>query len=195
MHESVLRIGLSSWIIQDGNYGDFECETTERFALEFYSESGLSNVDSRIHYLAHEDDARYRAAGIVRFCGPDAWVVDFDGVLAFREGHPPDGIRPGVTVAGELCLGVDPFFYFERLAKLPNIPPLIYEWRIDAIAMQTAPFVEEADSAGRTMLVRDPSKLRRMPIKRTDAWNDDHGTADYLLTCRRTIAAPTKSRG
>ena len=41
MSESVLQIGLSSWIIQDGNYGDFECHAIERFALEFYSEKGL----------------------------------------------------------------------------------------------------------------------------------------------------------
>ena len=143
MHESVLRIGLSSWIIQDGNYGDFECETTERFALEFYSESGLSNVDSRFTTWPMRTMPAIGPPASFDSAEQKVWVVDFDGVLAFREGHPPDGIRPGVTVAGELCLGVDPFFYFERLAKLPNIPPLIYEWRIDAIAMKTAPFVEE----------------------------------------------------
>jgi hypothetical protein len=33
------QIGLSSWIIQDGNYGDFETGQVLGFALEFYSEN------------------------------------------------------------------------------------------------------------------------------------------------------------
>jgi hypothetical protein len=189
----VLQIGLWAWIIQDGNYGDFERHSLQRFALEFYSERSLTVAGQRQH-LNHQCDGRYQAAGIVRFCTPEVWVVDFDGVLAFREETPPAGMAPGVTVSGELHLGVDPFFYFERLSQLPGIPPLVYEWRIEEVAIETAPFVESADPAGQKVLVRDQSKLRRVPIARTDAWNDDHGNADYLLTCRRTDAAPTRSR-
>jgi hypothetical protein len=32
-----LQIGLSSWIIQDGNYEEFEVGREYRFALEFYA--------------------------------------------------------------------------------------------------------------------------------------------------------------
>lgn len=34
-------IGLSAWIIQDGNYEDFEQGQTRSFALEFYPEKPL----------------------------------------------------------------------------------------------------------------------------------------------------------
>ncbi len=30
------KIGISAWIIQDGNYGDFRCHERAEFALEFY---------------------------------------------------------------------------------------------------------------------------------------------------------------
>ena len=46
------------------------------------------------------------------------------------------GIAPGVAVSGELYLGVDPYFYFERLFRTPGMPPLIYEWQIEGIAIE-----------------------------------------------------------
>lgn len=38
-------IGLSAWIIQDGNYEDFEQGQTRSFALEFYPEKPFQIVD------------------------------------------------------------------------------------------------------------------------------------------------------
>lgn len=191
MHSSVLHIGLSSWIVQDGNYADFECGTTRQFALEFYSDSELT-ADTRDPKLTHIQDGKYQATGIVRFCADNVWIVDFGGVLAFREESPPHGFLPGVTVSGVIHFGVDPFFYFERLSKVPGIPSLIYTWQIEEIAIETAPFIEIADPFGRMMMVRDQTKLRRVPIVKTDAWKDDNGMADYLLTCRNTGAPVSK---
>lgn len=195
--KKTLQIGLSAWIIQDGNYADFVCDSILRFAIEFYSEDGLSILareagDAVNTCLIQRHDCQYQATGLVRFCAEDVWVVEFDGVLAFREESPPNGIVPGAIVSGDIWLGVDPFFYFERLFKTPNIPPLIYEWQIESIAMETAPFIETADSFGRKFMVRDQSQHRRVPIASTDAWKDDNGNADYLLTCRRTGVLPSK---
>ena len=36
-----INVGLSSWIIQDGNYEDFAVGQEQRFALEFYAPDGL----------------------------------------------------------------------------------------------------------------------------------------------------------
>ena len=36
-----LIVGLHSWIIQDGNYGDFARDTNAAFALEFYASAPL----------------------------------------------------------------------------------------------------------------------------------------------------------
>lgn len=41
-----LIVGLHSWIIQDGNYGDFARDTNAAFALEFYALSPLAAVES-----------------------------------------------------------------------------------------------------------------------------------------------------
>jgi hypothetical protein len=50
-------------------------------------------------------------------------------------------------------LGVDPFFYFERLHAFAGMSPPVHTWRIDEISRQTAPFVEAGN-----MLIRDPTK-------------------------------------
>lgn len=39
-------IGLSSWIIQDGNYGEFARGDVTAFAVEFWSSNGLSAAKS-----------------------------------------------------------------------------------------------------------------------------------------------------
>lgn len=186
MKQALLHIGLSAWIIQDGNYSDFERGTAARFALEFYSERGLAVVaDSHeAPKLDHRFDAIYSARGVVRFCSDEVWVVDFGDIMAYREEQPPRGISAGVVVSGELYLGIDPFFYFERLFRFPGMPPLIYEWEIAGIQMVTAPLVETSDQSGRKVLVRDVTKLTRVPLSKTDAWNDDGGHGEYVLECR-----------
>ena len=39
--ESLIQVGLASWIIQDGNYGDFTVGQQAKFALEFGALNGL----------------------------------------------------------------------------------------------------------------------------------------------------------
>jgi len=187
MNQPLFHIGLSAWIIQDGNYPDFERGKISRFALEFYSKRGLK-IASQSHEapgLVHRGDALYTARGVVRFSGEDVWVVDFGEVMAYCEEKPPSGISAGVTVSGELYLGIDPFFYFERLFGTSGIPALIYDWKIVEIEMETAPFVESTEHPGGKVLVRDHSKRTRVPVARTDAWKDDGGNGDYVLQCTR----------
>jgi hypothetical protein len=74
-------------------------------------------------------------------------------------------------------LGVDPFFYFEELAKLPGMPPLVYRWRIERIERDMAPWIE-VEPRG---FERDPSRPGWNDVEATDAWNDDGGLASYLL--------------
>jgi hypothetical protein len=189
-NEAVLQIGLSAWIIQDGNYGDFATGTSTRFALEFYFEDRYEMCSAKPR-LIHQHDGKYEATGIVTFVADDVWVVDFAGVLAFRE-EAPNGIARGDIVSGVIGVGVDPFFYFERLGRYPGIPAIIYSWQIEGIEMETAPFIETSSPFGRA-LARDQSKLRRVPIPKTDAWNDDGGHGEYLLACRRLPVPPTLS--
>lgn len=110
------------------------------------------------------------------------------GILVYREEAVqfPD-FPVGRRFRTQLEFGVDPYFYFERHSKNERVPPLIYSWRISSILRQTAPFIEVvADSgpyAGRKMVIRDPSKLGYQEIAKTDAWQDDGGTAEYILCC------------
>jgi hypothetical protein len=64
--------------------------------------------------------------------------------------------------------------------------PLVYSWRIDSIFRQTAPYVEVAP--GRW--ARDPERLGYGEILQTNAWDDDGGHAEYLLSCELLPVPP-----
>ena len=90
---------------------------------------------------------------------------------------------------GEIGLGIDPFFYFERLSQSPGAPPLIFEWSIAAIDMQTAPFIEMRPG----LRERDRSLRGWKRIAQTEAWRDDDGNAEYLLHCMLKSRVPRYS--
>lgn len=189
-----LVVGLASWIVQDGNYGDFTCGEGAAFALEFYASLGLAEIDpgpAPVPSLIHGGGAQYRTSAQVVFLSDDWWVIDA-GILLFREERPPRAVRQGTWLGGDVYVGVDPFFYFERLASQANAPPLIYDWMIEKIEMQTAPFIE----IGPRLMGRDPERLGWKEIASTNAWNDDGGRAEYNLHCKRIegLARRTLSR-
>jgi len=188
MNPLQLNIGLSAWVIQDGNYDDFWVGNDAQFALEFEAIDALTIGNTPL-FLTHIHENRYAASGVVQFVDEEVWVIDFAGVLAYRDGKLPPGIRPGMTVAGEIFLHIDCFDYFERLHSRIGMPALIYQWRLDAIAMETAPYID--DPSGTYSKIRDESKLARIPRDRTDACHDDNGNADYVLTCTRLPIPPT----
>ena len=175
-----LSVSLDAWIIQDGNYGDFHVGQHASFAIEFYSEAGLSPSSPAIASLTPESDSTYRAVGQVVHRGIDWWVIDV-GLPMYMEQPPPHGVQVGDWVSGTINVGVDPFFYFERLSKRAASPELIFDWMIERIEMATAPLVEVSPRH----FVRDPGGPARVAVPRTDAWQDDNGHGDYVLRCRR----------
>jgi len=63
-----LVVALSSWIIQDGNYGDFARSVDAAFALEFYTSASLEEFEperTAVPALIHIGDARYEVLGQV----------------------------------------------------------------------------------------------------------------------------------
>jgi hypothetical protein len=139
-------VGLSSWIIQDGNYGDFSCGERAAFALEFYASTALAEIDpgqAPAPSLIHTGGAQYRASGQVVHVADNWWVID--------------------------------------VASQADAPPLIYDWMIEKIEIQTAPFIETKPR----MMERDPERLGWREIDSTNAWNDDGGRAEYNLHCQR----------
>jgi hypothetical protein len=94
------------------------------------------------------------------------------------------------VIRGRAYLGIDPFFYFERLYKRDSMPALIYRWKVAGIDRQTAPFIP----AGPRLQVRDASKLGWEAIEETDAWSDDGGHAEYVLKCELLHDAPKRER-
>jgi hypothetical protein len=176
-------IGLSAWIIQDGNYPDFEVGQTVEFAVEFWIPDGVGcGPSDKKASATNLGDCVYDAVAEIIFQTADITIFDI-GFMAYRETSSLQQSLPtGSRIAVRLGLGIDPFLYFESLSKLADVPPLVYSWKIISILRQTAPLVE-TESDGRKIRIRDPQRLNYEEIRRTDAWNDDGGYAEYVLRC------------
>jgi len=182
------NIGLSAWIIQDGNYPDFTVGQTAEFAVEYYRPPGTGLVLAESAVSAQQVSQTVYEVVAEKVLETDEVTVLDIGILTYREEalQFPE-VATGNRFSTQLELEVDPYFYFERISKNQGIPPLIYSWRIDSILRQTAPFIDVIpDSgpwAGQKMMIRDASKLGYEEISKTDAWQDDNGTAEYVLCC------------
>lgn len=177
-----LTVGLNAWIIQDGNYEDFKRGDTYKLALEFGG-SALTRSDEHAMRFRQNGTSRYDVVAQVIFSTPEVWVIDF-GVKVFSESRPPRFAKVGQWVKGEIWLGVDPFFYKERLHRMPRMPNLFLEWVVARIQLETTPRIEEI-SGTRRLLVRDSEHEKWIDRAETDAWADDGGLAEYLLSLSR----------
>jgi len=178
-----LQIGLSSWIVQDGNYPDFKSGGRYRFAVEFgpYNVSVEKTAPTSLA-CRHISGARYEVDAKIVVMTERFWVIDV-GVLLFQDAVPHAEAAVGKGLRGEIYIGVDPFFYFERLQYERGMPNLFYEWRLNKILLETTPWIESRDSAGRTVLTRGDDKEAFIEVDETNAWEDDDGRAHYIFEC------------
>jgi hypothetical protein len=205
--------GLDAWVVQDGNYGDFERGQVADFAVE------LTPHEDRLTLVAGEPSASLRPVcwrherpppppptrqsmaftpepGVVydlvaRVVGRKEGVAILDcGIGMYCTYEPVASADVGLTLAVIGSLDVDPFTYFEQLAEEESSPPLIYRWRIERIGRQLAPWQEDEPGS----FARDPSDLAFAPVESTDAFEDDAGHASYALECVRLAEPPRRRR-
>lgn len=184
-----LIVGLDSWVIQDGNYGDFTQATNASFALEFCPVVPLpkcGRFDQKAPSLKQIVESSYQVVGQVVHAQDDWWVLDA-GMLMYCDGKPPDNARLNAWLEGLIFIGVDPFFYFESHAHQPGAPALVYDWNIDKIEMETGPFIETKPKH----FERDPEKCGWQEVAKTDAWREQ---GPYLLHCTR-LGGPRWPKG
>lgn len=179
----VLSVGLASWIIQDGNYPDFETGKEYRFALEFMP-TWVGASQNRTRYLQPKDGCEYSFGGQVVLVWPGVAVLDA-GILCYYEGSLSDLPPAGDYAAGDLYLGVDPFFWFETHCKRWGAPNLFYQWGIEEILLDTTPWIESQDEQGTKARRRAEGPGSFSSVPSTNAWEDDDGNAHYVLRCVR----------
>lgn len=179
-----IHVGVSSWIIQDGNYGDFAVGQHAKFALELGTLDELRPAIEGPLSAEPLGASRYRVRARVAFVAEGVWVIDAGAFLAFRE-LPRGGAPLGAFVEGDVYLGIDPFFYFESLSKIPGMPPLAYRWIIREIQRETTPWREGKLPDGRRIRERNDSKEAFTCVTATNAWDDDGGHGHYVLSCVR----------
>lgn len=184
-----LDIWLSSWIISDGNYHDFDAGETRKFALEFWSPSRMTKTNEHVTWLRQRDNYSYSAAGKIAFAADDVLVIDC-GVLAYSERKEEVQGEVGDFVKGDLSFGIDPYFYFEYLYKISGMPPLIYEWQIDAIVQDTTPFIQ-GEVCGRPGWVPDE---KRRSFRNVSTTRNDVAGSEHVLRCTKVDVAPLHKR-
>jgi hypothetical protein len=179
-----IHVGVSSWIIQDENYGDFTVGQHATFALEFDALEALRpGADGPVR-AEHLGASTYRVRARVVFVTEAVWVIDAGDFRAFQE-RPPSSAQLGALVEGDVYLGIDPFSYVERLSAIPGMPPLSDRWIVQGIELETTPWLEVRQPDGRQSLTRDDDTPSFTQVTATNAWHDDRGHGHYVLNCVR----------
>jgi hypothetical protein len=182
-----LTIGLSSWIICDGNYPDFSRGGQVSFALEFHASDGWTFMEpglGRVKALERMYTCHYHAVAEVIYVRDDWWAIDA-GVRLYRHEKPPREMEPGWWMSADVFVGIDPFHYIQRHSRHHAAPGLIYDWEIDRIELDTSPYIVREN--GESM--RDPLRRASRDIDRTNAGRDG---GDYFLHCRRLDNPPRR---
>jgi hypothetical protein len=180
---NTLHIGVSSWIIQDGNYPDFRIGDIVKLALECHPRRIIeSSANSK--QCTRLSASNYRVTAQTIFTQKNVFVLHF-GLLAYDQAPPPKWMKSGQYVDADLYVGIDPFFYFEELYAIKGMPELRYGFGIRDIELETTPWISTVDSSGRTIMTRDESNQSFRPVAETDAWLDDNGNAHYVLKLER----------
>jgi hypothetical protein len=175
-----LTIGLSSWIIQDGNFPEIEVGSEHRLALEFYAKDGLVPTDAE-KLLRHVEGATYVIVAEVIGIFEEAWVLDC-GLRLIRDSDAPKSVRLGDVMTGRVYVGVDPFWYLEHLSSIAGAPDLWYTARVDSIHVDVTPRSRSIEPSGQVLWNRDGTlESRYVELTITNSSTDDDGNADYLL--------------
>ncbi len=180
---NTINVSLASWIIQDGNYKDFQTGKDYRFALEYYAPQPLQRLQIGSRVIKHASAYRYDICGQVLYSTEEVCVIDF-GLCAYHEESNPPLAKVGEWLRGRIHLGIDPFSYFETFKNYPGMPNLYYSFHISNILLETTPWIRNRYKEFPNYIERDRTKEGFVSVARTDAFNDDNGNAEYILQCQ-----------
>jgi hypothetical protein len=193
---SNLMVGLSSWVIADGNYPHFKRGDRASFALVFYASDPLRIPEDCLSinppgvdqaFMRHLEGSRYTVtARVTHILDYDGWWVIDAGIPMYRAGMPTNEIKVGCWVSGTINVGVDPFDYFERLSRYYAAPPLIYDWDVKKIEIETTPIIE----SGR-MRTRDQSRREWREVEDTKARTGGF-VDEFVLHCTKLDTPPRR---
>jgi hypothetical protein len=180
---NTLNVGLTSWIIQDGTYEEFEAGKDYRFALEYYAPNGLTSSDCNQPTMRQISADRYEIRAQVLYSTEEVTVIDF-GFRAYHEDPTPPLANVGDWLQGEIYLGIDSYAYFESFKDYPDMPDLFYRFHVINILLETTPWIRNKYKEYTNYIERDGTKESFVSVSRTNAFKDDDRHADYILECQ-----------
>ncbi|HSU16824.1 MAG TPA: hypothetical protein VLK66_22140 [Longimicrobium sp.] len=126
---------IEPWLVDDGAYGTLARGRKIDFALRVEPLSLAAAEVEHPRALALGDDV-YRIEARVTHREEDTCVLDF-GLLGFVW-FAPEWLQPGMGVAGEVALELDPDAYRAGWSSDEWMPAMIYPWRIDRVVLENA---------------------------------------------------------
>ncbi len=141
-----LWIWLPGWVIGDG-FGHVRVGDCKQFAIELWFPQEIKKSEISSSTLRESDDYNYDLwAKLIWQMKPEGEnhlvsIMQFGTVSGYH--HDVTAQMPllqlGEGVHATASLGVDPYPYEEWMSKLPNIPPLIYQWKVEGITRDATP--------------------------------------------------------
>ncbi len=187
--------GIDGWILEDGEYDDFECGQLRDFGIElsvhgFAVELAQTRAESArtATHLSAVNGARsvYDFMGEPIFVGEDAWLIDVGIVVCVSTFQLSAGGEVGDWLGGRGYFGLDSGFH-HRGGRSPQHR---YTWRIDRIERDMTPWL----GTGPRTFTRDTASRSYSEVERTDAWEHQltpEGN-DYFLHCALVAASGTR---
>ena len=172
------EIGLDSYMIKD-TLSEFYTGQIVEFALEAQSEDEKAVTGQSLKTFKHIKLGLYDFDAEIIYLKDGLGVFDF-GIRASTRFDTDTPI--GTKIQGHTHLFVD-WEYWSLKNSYPNLPPMVYTWRIESINIQTGPYIVTYNSVGGKSISRDETKIGYRPVERTNAWEDDDGNAFYFLNC------------
>lgn len=168
-------IGLSPWILADGNYWNgeyhgFYTGQSSLFALELNPRS-IKPSSFQGRRVVHKKDTVYSVTGEVVFTWKHGWVIDF-GLYAYVYKRSIPSFLPELQsyITVEAYLGIDHFAYSDFLHSISGFPPLLYRWYVQGIIQEIHPLVYQTGENGRGFFIPHPTQakyLERQDTRRT----------------------------
>jgi hypothetical protein len=181
-------IHIPAWVILDGNYANFAVGDFSEFALcsifpkVVPQETGVTGA--RRCGDRYVIEAKVVAeSGRVRFF--DFGLAAY--VHATRLETDPRSLAGVSWFTATTELAVDWFTYFDDLAKLPGVPPLIYPWTITGVWRKVRRAIDGPEQQ------ESENQVRYTALEKTDALGFDSAHFEYLLRCRLESHSPKRA--
>ena len=160
-----------AWIIGDGEPDRTVGDIFDWFAVEFWSQAGLIQVNERAKSATEAANYEYRVSAEVVFVSEEACIIDFGMRAIGRRGTLPPGCKEGDHVSGQIGIGIPLGTAVVPIGLLRG-----YRWRVNQISADLTPRMPGSG-------LPDDSRTQYQAVSSTESVQ----TYSYILHCSEVV--------